>query len=125
MLSLFEVEVNISLLTNGGQSVTQYIVSWFTYGLKKPWLEGKHEVFWKWTSSTDQISCCAPLLLQVEVSGTEYPFLSSEQMQVSLLVKQLRVNFTKGERVTLRVFAVNSVGTSDPVSVQKTIPCQL
>ena len=27
VLSLFEVEVNISLLTNGGQSVTQYIVS--------------------------------------------------------------------------------------------------
>ena len=31
VLSLFEVEVNISLLTNGGQSVTQYTVSWMTY----------------------------------------------------------------------------------------------
>ena len=30
VLSLFEVEVNISLLTNGGQSVTQYTVSPFT-----------------------------------------------------------------------------------------------
>ena len=30
VLSLFEVEVNISLLTNGGQSVTQYTVSWMT-----------------------------------------------------------------------------------------------
>ena len=31
VLSLFEVEVNISLLTNGGQSVTQYIVrKWMT-----------------------------------------------------------------------------------------------
>ena len=30
MLSLFEVEVTISLLTNGGQSVTQYTVSWLT-----------------------------------------------------------------------------------------------
>ena len=59
------------------------------------------------------------------MNGTEYPFPSSEQMQVSLLVNQLRVNFTKGERVTLRVFAVNSVGTSDPVSVKKTVPCQL
>ena len=29
VLSLFEVEVNISLLTNGGRSVTQYIVSWW------------------------------------------------------------------------------------------------
>ena len=28
VLSLFEMEVNISLLTNGGQSVTQYTVSW-------------------------------------------------------------------------------------------------
>ena len=31
VLSLFEVEVNVSLLTNGGQSVTQYTVSWFVY----------------------------------------------------------------------------------------------
>ena len=30
VLSLFEVELNISLLTNGGQSVAQYTVSWFT-----------------------------------------------------------------------------------------------
>ena len=59
------------------------------------------------------------------MSGTEHPFPTSEQMQVSLLVNQLRVNFTKGERVTLRAFAVNSVGTSDPVSVKKTVPCQL
>ena len=51
------------------------------------------------------------------MSGTEYPFPSSEQMQVLLLVNQLNVNFTKGERVTLRAFAVNSVGTSEPVSV--------
>ena len=28
VFSLFEVEVNVSLLTNGGQSVTQYAVSW-------------------------------------------------------------------------------------------------
>ena len=28
VLSLFEVEVNISLLTNGGQNVTLYTVSW-------------------------------------------------------------------------------------------------
>ena len=31
VLSLFEVEVNISLLTNGGRSVTQYVHSkWVT-----------------------------------------------------------------------------------------------
>ena len=64
-------------------------------------------------------------LLQVEVSGTEYPLPSSEQMPVSLLVNQLRVNFTKGERVTLRAFAVNSVGTSDPVSADVIVPCEL
>ena len=28
VLSLFKVELNISLLTNGGQSVQQYTVSW-------------------------------------------------------------------------------------------------
>ena len=63
--------------------------------------------------------------MQVEVSGTNYTFPSSEQMQVSLLVNQLRVNFTKGERVTLRAFAVNSVGTSDPVSADVIVPCEL
>ena len=64
-------------------------------------------------------------LLQVEVNGTENPFPSSEQMQVSLLVNQLRVTFTKGERFTLREFTVNSVGTSDPVSADVIVPCKL
>ena len=59
------------------------------------------------------------------MNGTEHPFLSSEQMHVSILVNQLRVNFTKGERVTLRAFAVNSVGTSDPTSVDVIVPCEL
>ena len=63
--------------------------------------------------------------LQVELRGANHTFLSSEQMQVSLLVNQLRVNFTKGERVTLRAFAVNSVGTSDPVSADMIVPCEL
>ena len=63
--------------------------------------------------------------MQVEASGTNYTFLSFEQMPVSLLVNQLRVNFTKGERVTLRAFAVNSVGTSDPVSADVIVPCEL
>ena len=56
--------------------------------------------------------------------GENYTFPSSEQMQVSLLLKQLSVNLTKGERVTLRAFAVNSVGTSDPVSVDVIVPCE-
>ena len=64
-------------------------------------------------------------MLQVEVNGTEYLFPSSEQMRVSLLVNELNMNFTKGERVTLRAFAVNSVGTSDPVSVDVIVPCEL
>ena len=67
----------------------------------------------------------APLLLQVEVIGTNYTFSSSEQMQVMLLLNQLSVNLTKGERVTLRAFAVNSVGTSDPVSANVIVPCEL
>ena len=68
---------------------------------------------------------CIPLSLQVEVRGTNYTFPSSEQMQVSLLLNQLSVNLTKGERVTLRAFAVNSVGTSDPVSADVIVPCEL
>ena len=35
VLSLFEVEVNVSLLTNGGQCVAQYTVSWFTCVLSR------------------------------------------------------------------------------------------
>ena len=56
--------------------------------------------------------------------GTNYSFPGSEQMQVSLLVSQLSVNFTKGERFTVRAFAVNSVGTSDPVSATLFVPCE-
>ena len=63
--------------------------------------------------------------MQVEVNRISYTFTSSEQKRVSLLVNQLRVNFTKGERVTLRAFAVNSVGTSDPTSVDLIVPCEL
>ena len=59
------------------------------------------------------------------MNGISYTFPSSEQMQVSLLVNQLRVNFTKGERVTLRAFAVNSVGTSIATSVDVIVPCEL
>ena len=65
------------------------------------------------------------LALQVEVRGENYTFPSSEQMQVSLLLNQLSVNLTKGERVTLRAFAVNSVGTSDLVSHDVIVPCEL
>ena len=46
-------------------------------------------------------------------------------MQVSVLLNQLRVNFAKGERLTLRAFAANSVGISDPVSVDVVVPCEL
>ena len=66
-----------------------------------------------------------PLLLQVQVNETNYTFPSSEQMQVSVLLNQLRVNFTKGERLTLRAFAVNSVGTSATVSADVIGSCEL
>ena len=56
--------------------------------------------------------------------GINYSFPSSEQMQVSLRVNQLSVNFTKGERFTVRAFAVNSVGTSDPMSREVIVPCE-
>ena len=68
---------------------------------------------------------CTLHSLQVELNGTNYTLPGSEQMQVSLLLYQLRVNFTKGERLTLRAFAVNSVGTSDPVSADVIVPCEL
>ena len=59
------------------------------------------------------------------MNGTNYTFPSSEQVQVSLLVNQLGVNFTKGERFTLRAYAMNSVGTSAPVSANVIVPCEL
>ena len=64
-------------------------------------------------------------MLQVEVIGTNYTFPTSEQIQVVLLLNQLSVNFIKGERVTLRAFAVNSLGTSDLVSANVIVPCEL
>ena len=56
--------------------------------------------------------------------GTNYSFPSSEQMQVSLLVNQLSVNFTAEEKLTLRAFAANSLGTSDPLSATIFVPCE-
>ena len=56
--------------------------------------------------------------------GENYSFPSSKLMQISLLVNQLSVNFTKGERFTVRAFAVNSVGTSDSVSVEVVVPSE-
>ena len=100
--------MTVTLSDDGGQPVEEYIVSFACF---------VRLVHWNTIASTSPS-------LQVEVRGTNHTFLSSEQMQVSLLVNQLRVNFTKGERV-MRVFAVNSVGTSDPVSADVTVPCEL
>ena len=63
--------------------------------------------------------------MQVEVNGTNYTYSSSEQMQVSLHLTQLRVNFTKGERFTLRASAANSLGSSDSVSADVIVPCEM
>ena len=57
--------------------------------------------------------------------GKNYTFPSSEQMQVLLHLNKLCVNFTQGLEFTLRVFVVNSVGTSDPVSAEAIVPCEL
>ena len=57
--------------------------------------------------------------------GVNYTFASSEQMQVSLLLNQLSVNFTEGDRFTLMAFAVNTLGMSDLVSTEVLVPCEL
>ena len=46
-------------------------------------------------------------------------------MQVSLLLNQLSVNFTEGDRLILMAFAVNTLGTSDLVSTEVLVPCEL
>ena len=47
---------------------------------------------------------------------------SSDQNSVSVLVNHLDQNFTKGETYTVRVFATNSVGTSNPRSPLLIVP---
>ena len=101
--------MTVTVSDDGGHPVEEYIVSFACF---------VRLLHWTRMASTSPS-------LQVELKGTNYTFTVSEQMQVSLLVNQLRVNFTKGERVTLRAFAVNSVGTSDPVSADVIVPCEL
>ena len=73
---------------------------------------------------------CASWMLhepsQIEVSGVNYTDIveSSDQNQVLVLVNQLDQNFTKGENHTVRTFATNSVGTSDPLSTLFQVPCE-
>ena len=101
--------MTVTLSDDGGQPVEEYIVSFACF---------VRLVHWTRMASTSPS-------LQVELKGTNYTFTGSEQVQVSLLVNQLKVNFSKGERATLRAFAVNSVGTSDPVSADVIVPCEL
>ena len=63
---------------------------------------------------------------QVEIRGVNYTGIveSSDQNTVSVLVNQLDQNFTKGETHTVRVFATNSVGTSNPLSALLQVPCE-
>ena len=49
----------------------------------------------------------------------------SVQSWVSVLVNQLDQNFTKGETHTVRVFATNSIGTSNPLLTLLIVPCEL
>ena len=64
---------------------------------------------------------------QVEVKGVNYTgtLESSQQSQTSVVVNQLDRNFTKGENHTVRVFATNSIGTSNPQSTLLRVPCEL
>ena len=69
VLSLFEVEVNISLLTNGGQSVTHYTVSWFTCVLSRCVFE--HDVCER-----------VPTRSRKGLEELEHVVLSTDQLQV-------------------------------------------
>ena len=63
---------------------------------------------------------------QVEIRGVNYMGIveRSDQSWASVLVNQLDQNFTEGETHTVRVFASNSVGTSNPQSTLLEVPCE-
>ena len=124
-LSLSAFRVNITLLTDGGQSVTNYTVSeyarvWMYIGLSV--VNISHSIMY-----TDMLlECCIHKPSQVEIREVNYKGIveSSDQSWVSVLVNQLDQNFTKGETHTVRVFATNSVGTSNPLSDLLQVPCE-
>ena len=66
-------------------------------------------------------------LMQIEIRGANYTgsVEGVGQGLVSVVVDQLNQNFTKGENHSVSVFAVNSIGSSTPVSALLLIPCEL
>ena len=125
-LRLFPLQVDITLLTDGGQRVTVYTVSVYMclvlviihFVLCMTCVVLRLRFF------TIDV---AIYLMQIEIRGVNYTGVveSSVQNQVSVQVSQLEQNFTKGESHTVMVFATNSVGTSNPQSTQLIVPCEL
>ena len=123
-LSLSEFRVNITLLTDGGQRVTLYTVSVCEYVCACVRVcRTIHCVHAYIVAFIDYELFHKPS--QVEIRGVNYTGLveSSDQSWVSVLVNQLDQNFTKGETHTVRVFATNSVGTSNSRSTFQ-VPCE-
>ena len=134
-LSLFAFRVDITLLTDGGQTVTLYTVSGHLCGcIPSPTVGIRYIQECIYVVYTHTHHCMYPrysnwMLLpsQVEVKGVNYTGIveSSQQSQVSVLVNQLDQNFTKGESHTVRVFVTNSVGSSNPLPTLLRVPCEL
>ena len=101
--------MDVVLLTDGGRNVTSYMVSLYCSNI----------------CIEDLKFHVSNIILQITIKGNAY-ISQGVILSVQLITHNLTVdNLTKGEYYSASITATNSVGMSEPVSYNFSVPCKL